>query len=52
VLFGTVALSSFSSGKVFVTWGWSFINMVIWPVAVICLLLIAALLFRTKAKVA
>jgi len=46
VLFGTVALSSFSSGKVFVTWGWSFINMVIWPVAVICLLLIAALLFR------
>lgn len=52
VLFGTVALSSFSSGKVFVTWGWSFINMVIWPVAVICLLLIAALLLRTKAKAA
>ena len=46
VLFGTVALSSFSSGKVFVTWGWSFINMAIWPVAVICLFLIAALLFR------
>ena len=49
VLFGTVALSSFSSGKVFVTWGWSFINMVIWPVAGICLLLIAALLFKRSS---
>jgi MFS family permease len=46
VLFGTVALSSFSSGKVFVTWGWSFINMVIWPVTVICLLLVVALLTK------
>jgi predicted MFS family arabinose efflux permease len=46
VLFGTVALSSFSSGKVFVTWGWSFINLVIWPVTLICLTLIAVLLFR------
>ncbi|SFB50321.1 Predicted arabinose efflux permease, MFS family [Rhizobium sp. NFR07] len=50
VLFGTVALSSFSSGQVFVTWGWSFINMVIWPVSIICLLLIAVLLFRSKAR--
>ncbi len=49
VLFGTVALSSFSSGKVFVTWGWSYINLVIWPVTVICLFLIAALLFRRTA---
>jgi len=46
VLFGTVALSSFSSGKVFVTWGWSFINLVIWPVAIFCLLLILALMLR------
>jgi MFS family permease len=49
VLFGTVALSSFSSGKVFVTWGWSFINLVIWPVAIVCLLLILALMLRRPA---
>jgi MFS family permease len=48
VLFTTVALSSFSSGKIFVTWGWSFINMVIWPVTIFCLLLIAVLLFKRR----
>jgi MFS family permease len=51
VLFGTVALSSFSSGKVFVTWGWSFINLVIWPVTIVCLVLLLALVFgRNRAK--
>ncbi|AYD00497.1 MFS transporter [Neorhizobium sp. NCHU2750] len=49
VLFGTVALSSFSSGRIFVAWGWSFINLVIWPVTFICLALIAALLFRRSS---
>jgi MFS family permease len=48
VLFTTVALSSFSSGKIFVTSGWSFINMVIWPVTIFCLLLIAVLLFKRR----
>lgn len=45
-LFGTVALSSFSSGKVFTSYGWSFMNLFIWPVAILCLLLIALLLLR------
>ncbi|TWF56726.1 MFS transporter [Neorhizobium alkalisoli] len=49
VLFASVALSSFSSGKVFVTWGWSFINLVIWPVAITCLLLLIALMIRRPA---
>jgi MFS family permease len=49
VLFGTVALSSFSSGKVFITWGWSFINLVIWPVTLVCLILLLALIFRQRA---
>jgi MFS family permease len=49
VLFASVALSSFSSGKVFVTWGWSFINLVIWPVAITCLLLLIALILRRPA---
>jgi MFS family permease len=48
VLFGSVALSSFSSGKVFTSYGWSFINLAIWPVAILCLMLIGALILRQK----
>lgn len=47
-LFGTVALSSFSSGKVFTSYGWSFMNLFIWPVAIVCLLLITMLMLRRK----
>ena len=50
VLFGTVALSSFSSGKVFTTWGWSVMNLFIWPVAGLCLLLVISLLFDKRLK--
>jgi len=48
VLFSTVALSSFSSGKIFVAWGWSFINLVIWPVAIVCLAIVLTLIFSRK----
>jgi MFS family permease len=48
VLFGSVALSSFSSGKVFTSYGWSFINLAIWPVAILCLMLIGALILRQR----
>ncbi|WP_425374225.1 MFS transporter [Neorhizobium lilium] len=48
VLFGTVALSSFSSGKIFVTWGWSFINLAIWPVTILCLAILLALIFSRR----
>jgi MFS family permease len=48
VLFSTVALSSFSSGHVFVTWGWSFINLVIWPVTILCLGILLALIFSGR----
>lgn len=40
VLFGTVAISSFSSGKVFSAFGWSIMNLVIWPVTILCLVLV------------
>jgi len=40
ILFSTVALSSFSSGKVFTAFGWSVMNLVIWPVTIICLVLV------------
>ncbi len=49
ILFGTVALSSFSSGKVFTAWGWSVMNLVIWPVTIVCLVLILLLMRRKTA---
>lgn len=48
VLFGAVAMSSFSSGKIFTTWGWSVMNLVIWPVAGLCLLLVLSLLLTSR----
>lgn len=51
-LFGIVALSSFSSGKVFTTYGWSFMNLFIWPVSILCLVLILMLLVRQKRTAA
>lgn len=48
VLFGTVALSSFASGKVFNAFGWHAMNLVIWPVALSCLAIIGLLLLRAR----
>ena len=52
ILFGTVALSSFSSGKVFTAYGWSFMNLFIWPVAILCLILIGLLILRGRPAAA
>lgn len=49
ILFGAVALSSFSSGKVFTAWGWEAMNLVIWPVTILCLALIFLLMRRSAA---
>ncbi len=43
ILFGTVALSSFASGKIFAAFGWMAMNLVIWPVVLLCLALLGAL---------
>ncbi|TBN19333.1 MFS transporter [Agrobacterium cavarae] len=51
ILFGTVAVSSFSSGQVFTAWGWSVMNLVIWPVAGFCLILVLTLIFSRTQKV-
>jgi MFS family permease len=37
VLFGSVALSSLLSGAVYSAWGWTMLNWIIFPVALICL---------------
>lgn len=50
ILFSTVALSSFSSGKVFTAFGWSVMNLVIWPVTITCLLLVLLQLRAASRK--
>ncbi|MDR6756446.1 MFS family permease [Mycoplana sp. BE70] len=50
VLFGTVALASFSSGKVFSAYGWQTINLVFWPVAGFSLFLVLALAYRERTR--
>jgi ABC-type multidrug transport system permease subunit len=37
VLFGSVALASLSSGKIFLEWGWDALNWMIIPVTLFCL---------------
>jgi MFS family permease len=49
ILFSTVALSSFSSGKVFTAFGWTVMNLVIWPITIACLLLVL-LQLRSAAR--
>ncbi len=49
ILFTIVALSSFAAGKVFNAYGWFAMNLVVWPIAVICLAMLFALM-RKKAK--
>lgn len=48
MLFGTVALSSFSSGRVFTAYGWSMMNLAIWPVTLICFGLIVLQISKSK----
>ena len=48
ILFGAVALASFSSGKVFNAYGWQTINLMFWPITGISLVLVLLLLFRNR----
>jgi MFS family permease len=52
ILFGTVALASFSSGKVFTAYGWQAINMMFWPVTGVSLFLVLFLMLRNRHKAA
>ncbi|MEM9106624.1 MAG: hypothetical protein AAGC96_13305, partial [Pseudomonadota bacterium] len=40
ILFSTVAVSSLMSGQVLNAFGWNGINMIVWPVALACLLIL------------
>ena len=48
ILFGAVALASFSSGKVFNAYGWQTINLMFWPITGLSLVLVLLLLLRTR----
>ena len=52
ILFGAVAVASFSSGKVFNAYGWQTINLMFWPIAGISLVLVLLLLWRTRRAAA
>lgn len=43
ILFGSVAIASFSSGVVYNAWGWDALNWVIFPVVALCLVGLAGL---------
>lgn len=43
LLFGTVALASLMSGKIYVIGGWDWLNWLIFPVVALCLLLVGLL---------
>jgi MFS family permease len=48
ILFGTVALASFSSGKVFNAYGWQTISLMFWPIAGVSLVLVLLLMLRAR----
>ncbi|MCO6185826.1 MFS transporter [Rhizobium sp. L1K21] len=51
ILFTIVALSSFGAGKMFNAYGWFAMNLVVWPVAIVCLILLFALMRKNPVKV-
>ena len=52
LLFGSVALASFSSGKVFSAYGWSVMSFVVWPVTGICLVILLTQLLAGRRSAA
>jgi hypothetical protein len=51
LIFGSVAVASFSSGSLFTAAGWNVVNYVIFPVVAICVAaLLAGAVFRRRAR--
>ena len=48
LVFGVVALASFSSGKLFSTVGWTWINLVVFPIVLVCALALATTLVTRR----
>lgn len=52
ILFGSVALSSLASGKVYNAWGWDMLNWIVFPVVFLCLAALTVQAVRTRRAVA
>ncbi|BCH25703.1 MFS transporter [Mesorhizobium sp. L-8-3] len=50
VLFGTVAFSSLMAGTVYNAWGWEMLNWIVFPVAVLCLAVLGALVLSSRKR--
>ena len=50
VLFSSVALSSLFSGKILYVWGWNMVNLMIFPVTVLCLVALGWLTFTNGSR--
>lgn len=50
VLFSSVALSSLFSGKILYVWGWNMVNLMIFPVTVLCLVALGWLIFTNGSR--
>lgn len=52
IIFGSVALASLMSGQALNAYGWNFLNLIIFPVVVICILGLVWLRFSKRARLA
>ncbi len=52
LLFGCVAFASLMSGQVLNAWGWTMLNLIVFPVVAICLLLLAFQVWSERKKAA
>ncbi len=50
VLFSSVALSSLFSGKILYVWGWNMVNIIIFPVTILCLVALGWLVFTNGSR--
>ena len=50
LVFGSVAVASFSSGKVFTTLGWDSLNLIVFPIVAVCLLAVGVAVFARQRE--
>ena len=50
ILFGSVAFGSLMSGQTFNAYGWDALNIVVFPVVIVCLIALYWLSFRSESK--
>lgn len=52
ILFGSVAVASFSSGVVYNAWGWDALNWIVFPVTVVCAVSLVLLVVSRRSSAA